>query len=310
MKLMKNITLLPIVIIILSAAAARAAECTRYSDSDFHYSICAPHDWKKNYREDGDRHHLVLKRAGATGAEISVTASRIEEDGKSEGNDWKKWHGRGTGSGFRKIIETKELAAGDNVSVKIVVFDYYSRGVRMLQRTMLSRYGEKFLVVECRAPLRSFSRYTELFNMVMSSVDYTGTLTGDELEDRDADKPAAPGKEKTVIRKKAVVNKKAEPKKRADIVKRKEPDRGSAISQPRGGKNDSPVVKPGEEKIEAALNNKGESLPEGVIRKGEDVDIDLETVEDPEAKKVIESELNTLQDMERRGLIEKIEQEK
>ncbi len=308
MELMKNIALLPIVIIILSASAARASECKRFNDSDFHYSICAPHDWKKNYHEEGDRHYLTFRRRRAAGTEISVTASRIGEEGKSESDGWKKWLPRGTGRGFRKIIETKELAAGDNVSVKIVVFDYYARGVRMLQRTMLSRYGDNYLVIECRASLRSFSRYTDLFNTVMSSVDYTGTMAGDAMD--------GPAEEKAVIRKQAKPKKqvepkkKAEPKKRPVIEKRKEPAHDSSILKPEKEKDDSPTEKPKEEKTDAVLDNKGETTPKEVIRKDEEADIDLENIEDPEAKKVIEEELNTLQEMERKGLIEKLKDDK
>src|SRR5512144_1716702 len=137
MELKKYITPLFVFMIMFSAAAARASECPRYRDGDFHYSICVPGDWKKSASEEGEIHRLVMKKGGA---EISITASPAEKD-PSEGNGWKKCRGQGC----RKIIETRELSAGDTVAVKFVVFDYSSRGVRILQRSMLSRYGDKYL---------------------------------------------------------------------------------------------------------------------------------------------------------------------
>jgi len=316
---MKNLAYLPLAIVVLLSSTARASECRRYSDAGFRYSLCVPGEWKKNYREDGERHYVTFRRARAAGTEIAVTALPAGGEGAQEGDGWKKLLGRGTGKGFRKIIETKELPAGGNVTVKVVVFDYYSRGVRMLQRTMFSRYGGNSLVIECRAPIGSFSRYTETFNEVMSSVDYTGTQAGEAMSE--------PGEEKEVARRQLEPKQPAEPKKKPEqakrpvAVKRNEPKTGPAIKQEIEKKEERSLAGP--ERIEdgssteRSRNEKGEAprktgedpAPAGSIGNGKDEVIDLDAVEDPEARKVIESELNTLQDMERRGLIEKVEEE-
>ena len=319
LKPMKNLTFL-LLVVALVPAAARASECKRYRDAVFHYSICAPGDWKKNYREDGDRHYVTFRRARAAGTEISVTALPAGGEGVQDGNGWRKLLGRGTGKGFRKIIETKELAAGGNVTVKVVVFDYYSRGVRMLQRTMFSRYGSKTLVIECRAPVRSFSRYTDVFNEVMSSVDYAGTQAGEAMNE--------PGDEKEVARKQVEAKKpvettqKAERKKRSVALKPKEPKPDTKVqkekdkkeelsmSEPERPEKDLSSEKSRSETTEARRKTREETAPAGSIGNGKDEVVDVDSIEDPEAKKVIESELNTLQDMERRGIIEKIEEEK
>jgi len=316
---MKNVALLPFVIVALLPSMARASECRRYSDTGFHYSICAPADWKKNYREDGDRHHVIFRRARAAGTEIAVTALPAGGEGAQELSVWRKLLGPGTGQGFRKIIETKDLAAGDNVTVKVVVFDYYSRGVRMLQRTMFSRYGSNTLVIECRAPIGSFSRYTDVFNEVMSSVDYTGTEAGEAMNGPGEEKEVAPGKGGP--KKPVALKKKPEQKKRPVAVKRKEPEpystvpkekegkKGLSISKPESLEDGSSAEKARGEKTETPRKTGEEAAPAGSIGNGKDQVIDVETVEDPEARKAIESELNTLQDMERRGLIEKVEEE-
>lgn len=313
---MKNLAYLPLAIVVLLSSTARASECRRYSDAGFRYSLCVPGEWKKNYREDGERHYVTFRRARAAGTEIAVTALPAGGEGAQEGDGWKKLLGRGTGKGFRKIIETKELPAGGNVTVKVVVFDYYSRGVRMLQRTMFSRYGGNSLVIECRAPIGSFSRYTETFNEVMSSVDYTGTQAGEAMSE--------PGEEKEVARRKVEPKKPAEPKKKPEqkkqpvAVKRREPGpdpsmqkekEDLSISKPERLDNGSSAEESRGEKTEALRKTGEDPAPAGSIGNGKDEVIDLDAVEDPEARKVIESELNTLQDMERRGLIEKVEEE-
>lgn len=316
---MKNLAYLPLAIVVLLSSTARASECRRYSDAGFRYSLCVPGHWKKYYREDGDRHYVTFRRARAAGTEIAVTALPAGGEGTQEGDGWKKLLGRGTGKGFRKIIETKELPAGGNVTVKVVVFDYYSRGVRMLQRTMFSRYGGNSLVIECRAPIGSFSRYTDTFNEVMSSVDYTGTLGGDAMEGPGEEKEAARrevGPEKTVE-----PERKMEREKRPVAVKRREPKTDPAIKKEIEAKEErsrpgperigdgSSAEKSRSEKSEAPRKTGEDTAPAGSIGNGKDEVIDLDAVEDPEARKVIESELNTLQDMERRGLIEKVEEE-
>ncbi len=284
---MKYLAVIVFTIVILLQAAARADECTRYVDSDYQYSICAPDNWKNTYKKDGDRHYMTFRHGRSAATEISVTASPVVGEEIPEGNDWKTWHSRSAGSGFRKIIETKELVFDGSIRVKVVLFDYYSRGVRMLQRTMLSRYGNSQVVIECRAPLRYFGTSTDIFNMVMSSVDYSGTMTGKAMDELD--------EEKTVPRKQPEPKKKAEPKNPAGNVKRPEPK---------------------EKKSDTGLNKKQDTardVESGMgagSRKGGEVDVDIESIKDPEARKIIEKELNTLQDLEQKGLIEKVDEEK
>jgi hypothetical protein len=314
------------VCVALSSAAARADECTRYHDSVYHYSICAPNDWKKTFKKDGDRHYLTFRRGSSAVTEISVTASPVGGEDIPDGSDWKKWHSGRISSGFRKITETKELVSDDTIRVKLVLFDYYSRGVRILQRTMLSRYGDTQMVIECRAPLHSFGTYTEIFNMVMSSVDYSGTVTGKAVDEPDEEK-AVPAKQPEP-KKPAAPKKQASPKKPAGSVKQAEPKHDSTLSKSKkekdasslmesgGDKHGSSPAKPEEIKGDTGLTKKQETVRDvesGMgtgSRKGENMDVDVESIKDPEAKKIIEKELNTLQEMQQKGLIEKVEEEK
>ncbi|MBN2160672.1 MAG: hypothetical protein JW807_14885 [Spirochaetes bacterium] len=160
-------------------AAAYAEDCERYADTGYGYSICLPDTWSKSYKDIGYKHVLSAMRKG--GPEIVVAASRYDDEEKEKWNSWKRWYARGTG-GIMNIVESREIAAGKNVTVKVLVFDYTHRGKRMIQRTMLTKYNENIMVVECRAPVKSYGKYTGVFNMVMSSVDFTGKLAGENIE--------------------------------------------------------------------------------------------------------------------------------
>lgn len=253
-------------------ATVRAGECTRYGDSEYRYSLCAPREWKKSYQDIGYKHFFTLTRA--PGAEICVTAMRFDDEEKSKWDSWKKWYVRGIGNRFTKIIETRELASADDVTIKVIVFDYTARGTRMLQRTMLSKWGDAILVIECRAPLRSFSRYTDQFNLVMSSVDYTGSKEGERMEDVQESKKAVSGKREKAAPKPAV---KGEKKKAGSKIKKEKPAAPQKPDPSRGG-----------------------SI------KGEDADVNLDSIGDPEEKKTIEDELQRVKELQQKGVLEKV----
>ena len=193
--------------------SAYGDDCTRYSDGVFNYSICLPRGWNKTYKDIGQRHIIGSKRKG--GAEISVLASQFGDDEKLKWDNWMNSYVRVIGHEIRSIIETKEIPAGTDATVKLLVFDYSSRIGRMLQRTMLMKYSDKLLVVECRAPVRSFGRYTDLFNTVMSSVDLSGSLQGESV---DVLKVAGTRTQKSKIIKKDTERKK--PEKRKSLLKK------------------------------------------------------------------------------------------
>ncbi len=303
---MNKMLYLPLVVVVLWPVASRAGELKRYADGAYRYSIAAPLDWKRSYHEEGDRHILTLKRGDAPGAEIAVTASPA---GYGDALTWEGWRKKQPrGRAFRKIIETRALAGEGGVTVRIFVFDYPFRGTRMLQRTMLSTFGDASLAVECRAPLYLFGKYTDLFNSVMASVDYTGAMSGEALVETEEEKAAA--------RKQAAPVKKAAPKKTVERVTPRQTKKESTPPRPLEKKKEpprrqAPQVKP--EAADTVKEQKGGALEEAELRpdsetpKAGDSEIGIQDIEDPEARQIIESELKTLQDMERRGLIEKVE---
>jgi hypothetical protein len=142
----------------------------RHADESFHYSIYLPSDWKKSGKILENKHTITLTRGG--NADITVSATRLDDEERIKWETWNVWYLKGFGSRLLKIIATKELSVGNNILCKILVFEYTHREGSFLQRAMLFKYADNLLLIECRAPVRNFSRYTDLFNTVMASVKF------------------------------------------------------------------------------------------------------------------------------------------
>jgi len=284
--------------------SAHADDCTRYVDAALNYSICLPREWNKTYREIGQRHILGSKRKG--GAEISVSASPFGDDEKLKWDSWMNSYVRRIGHDIRSIIETKEIQAGTDATVKLLVFDYSSRIGRMLQRTMLMKYGDKLLVVECRAPVRSFGKYTDMFNTIMSSVDLSGSLEGESVE---VLKIAEARPQKQAAIKKDTERKKREEKKAVTaktLEKKAKPERKPVISEE--VKPTRETIKPEEVKPDSKTIKPEEVKPETEAKRLEEMKPDRDKVVDPETQKLIEEELKKIQELEQKGIIEKMEE--
>jgi hypothetical protein len=241
----------------------------------------------------GQRHILGSRRKG--GAEISVSASPFGEDEQIKWDGWMKSGARGIRHDYRSIIETKEIPVGTDASIKLLVFDYSSRSGRMLQRTMLMRHGDTLLVVECRAPVRSFGAYTNLFNTVMSSVDMSGSLEGESVETlkvAEARPRKQPAITKETERKKREEKKAVAPK---TLVKKEKPEKKPAMS--------------GEAEPYRKTIKPEEVKPETEARQIEEMKPDAQKAVDPDTQKLIESELKKMQELEQQGIIEKIDEQ-
>jgi hypothetical protein len=269
------------------SAGAQADECARYMDDTYRYSICVPVKWNKSYTDAGNRH--VLNLAGKAGAGATVSASRYEGEEKTKWENWRRWYVRKIGHHFTNIIESKDIPAGSGVTIKLLVFEYSSRAGRMLQRTMLMKYGENILAVECRAPLRLFARHTDQFNKVMSSIDTSDNLQGERMEllkRPDSGSGAVARKRRTDTPKTVERIKpkpKPKPKPEPDVIKHKEPAPDAENKQAEKAKPNADI-------------NKGDTTP-----------AEAEVVNDPETKRVIEAELKKIQDLEQKGIIEKVD---
>jgi len=272
-----------------------ADDCTRYGDETYGYSICAPAGWNKSYKDIGYKHILTLTRGSS---EIVSSASRMDDEENAKWKSWKKWYLKGIGGSLMSIIETKEVRAGRDATIKLIVFQYRKGDATLLQRSMLMKYGDNLLVVECRAPIGSFSRHTDLFNGVMSSVDVSNVTKGNSMD---------------VLR----TQRKAERKKTAKRETReKEAIKGGSET---GANKMRDLEKKGIiERIEKGGAPEGEEAKPDQKEKQEPQKEDRQVrKEEPkpdtsadsmERKKTIEAELKKLDDLEKKGVIEKVEE--
>ncbi|MBN2077347.1 MAG: hypothetical protein JW838_00180 [Spirochaetes bacterium] len=243
-----------------------ADDCTRYADGVSGYGICLPPGWTPVFTAGTARR--LTARAAKGAVEISVSASSFGDREQRIWDGFPQFRTVEIGRRVMRIIETGEMKAAEEVHFKLLLFEYPGRKGRVLQRSLLVRYGERLLVVECRAPVGKFSRYSTAFNRTMASIEFSGSPRGESVErfakaDKAVDVTPVPEREKVPDR--------------ATIPERETvPDKGTA---PHGG---------------------GTSVePAGA--EGKKVEID------PETMKIIEGELEKLQRLEDKGLIERVE---
>ncbi len=247
---------------LVCASPSGADECARYADDASGYSVCLPPGWAPAFT-DGEARRLDI-RAPRGAAEISVSASTFGDREQKIWDGFRQWRTVEIGRRVMKIIETEEQRAADEVLFKLLLFEYTGRKGRMLQRSLLVKYGGRLLVVECRAPVGTFARHSAAFNRAMSSVEFTGAPRGEKVErfakaERSAD--AAPARDKDRLSERETVP-----------DGETTPDGGGTTEAPTGGEA---------KKVEI----------------------------DPDTMKIIEKELEKLQLLEEKGIIERVEGE-
>lgn len=314
---MKYLMMICFIFYSVFAAAAPDADCTRYMDQTYRYSVCVPDKWSKSYRE-GDAVN-VLRLSRSDGAKITVSASRYEGENRIKWENPRRWHARTVGAGYLKVIESKEIETGGDVAIRIHVVDYRSRRGKMLQRTMLMKYGDSLLSVECRAPLKIFARHTEKFDAVMSSVDVSGDLQGEQM----ALLKSPERKPVPEVRKQREPKPKPRPKPEPEVIRQPQPEE-LKLQEP----EPAPEAVPEEDKKPEAEKGRGrEKAPDASVKPIEEEKPDTtkkaehaaeprkssatapkpEPVTDPATKKIMEDEQKKMQELEQSGIIDKVD---
>ncbi len=139
-----------------------------YRNPRFGYLVHLPVNWKSRIYDLSYKHIIVLTRGNYGEIKIRVVKSDKKELKKWE--NWEDWYLDRIGFKFTKIIETMDISIDENLKGKLILIEYTTRGVRVLQRILITRYDNKILTIECRAPLSSYSRYTDTFNVVMGGL--------------------------------------------------------------------------------------------------------------------------------------------
>ncbi|MCP4130370.1 MAG: hypothetical protein GY754_05265 [bacterium] len=160
---------IPLIFILLWTTHIGAdEEFSRYRDSRHNFSILIPRIWTKAKVDLKYKQILVLSRRDRS--EIKITATKPDPKEKEKWKNWKKWYTKGIGRRLSEIIETKAITINKNITGKLLIFEYVSRGRRVLQKILLARFNETLLVIECSSPIKSFYKHDETFNIVMGSL--------------------------------------------------------------------------------------------------------------------------------------------
>jgi hypothetical protein len=187
----------------------------RHADEEFHYSINIPSDWKKSVKDLGNGRILFLEYG--KDIDITVSATRLNYEEQARWETWHEWYVKEFGSGPLRIIKTKELDVGNGALCKFLVFEYTRHGEKFLHRALMMMRDDSVLLIACRAPTRHFSRHIDVFDAVMSSVDFfegaeSDVYTDVTQEEKKAPEPAVRKKQQPVKEEKAVAKPQAETK--------------------------------------------------------------------------------------------------
>ena len=137
-------------------------------DNNYKYSIMIPGNWEKKILDLEYKRVIILNDGRNT--EIKITVSGIEDHEFDKWDNWREWYIKGIGSNLRVILEKNRLNLDTNIKGKLLVFQYYSNGVKFLQRVLVNRFKKNQLVIECKSPVRTFYSYDRTFNIVMNSL--------------------------------------------------------------------------------------------------------------------------------------------
>lgn len=149
------------------------------------FRLLVPADWRERNADLKHRRISIFTHGPAT--EIVVTAIDPDREDIRQWDDIQSWYIKGIGRSMVTIMESKSITLSRDIVARIVLFEFSLRGSRVLQRVLIARYGETLLVIECRAPVRHFSRYASIFDQVMGSVSLIASLPKDDKDKKSSD---------------------------------------------------------------------------------------------------------------------------
>ncbi len=155
----------------------------RYSNKTYNYEITVPSRWKTD-EVTLEKRHIFISFSGHN--EIKVRAFVSEEPDIDKTIRKRKWNLRAIDPNLNRILETEKITVRKNITGKLLVFEYRSRNRKLLQRTMITRNGDTVYIVDCKAPVRTFYRNEEAFNIAHSSFRLLHGAAKDEISDAES----------------------------------------------------------------------------------------------------------------------------
>ncbi len=166
LKIIKNIIFL--LILIYAAEIYSLEEFVKFSSGQFKYSVEIPKSWRRSQINLGYKEILFLEKNMNTG--IKIYAAYSDRDEIKKWASWKEWYIKGTGRNLKLILEKNNVHVSSKIDSRLVVFQYSRRNRKILNRMLISRFGNVVQVIQCSAPVAAFYKYDAVFNRVMRSL--------------------------------------------------------------------------------------------------------------------------------------------
>ncbi len=155
--------------LLLIAGSGPASDPYRaFTDREYGFTIKVPASWKTEQVDLGYRRLIICSKSRST--DIVISASRQNLEDIEKWDNWEKWYTSGRNFSIRRIIESKNVLLEKNMVGKILLFEYGPGGSRILQRVLISKFSDTLIIVECRAPVSTYYRYSDTFTTVMGSL--------------------------------------------------------------------------------------------------------------------------------------------
>ena len=161
------------IFIVLSLPVTGGERYITYKNQPFNYEIKVPSSWRSTDLVLENKHIMYASPDKSTWIKVKALKSPEEDLDKIARDN--KWNLRGIDSRLNEIIETGKIAVKQNVSGKLLVFEYHSDKKRVLRRTLITINGGIVYIIECTSPTRSFYTHEEIFNTALSSFNFLGT---------------------------------------------------------------------------------------------------------------------------------------
>lgn len=168
---MNKLSALGLSLVVVFSAARLGAESTgyEYRNERFNYSIVLPASWERSDLTLEEKHLLYAFPDRSTEIKLKAMRSSESDLDKIAGE---RWNLSGIDPNLNKIIETGRIGIRQNVTGKLLVFEYRSRAGTMLERTLITHNAGVLYILRCSSPTASFYRHEAAFNTAMATFRY------------------------------------------------------------------------------------------------------------------------------------------
>lgn len=186
---MKKILSFSIIIFIAVSAIGYAKSSYKlFKNEDFNYQLAIPSTWNKTVYNLKEKSFLTI--TPAKNVEVKLRVFQLEDKTTEDLMYQKKWDLRKIDPSMKQIIEKEPIKIQQDVAGDLFVFEYKDKTRNILQRTMIMQHDNLFYILDCCAPVSSFSKYDNEFSAIAASFAFLdgSSNISDPVETTDEDK--------------------------------------------------------------------------------------------------------------------------